>query len=242
MTERIAGKLGRIPAPLPKKIKRLGDYLCSPFPPPPRQEDHTQGVKSWGMLGNDTYGDCTIAGLVHLRMADAVYAAEKETWPSTAKVVQAYLKLTGGQDDGLVLSSVLKSWQRSGILGDKVVGYAPLSTLSATEVAQVIHAFVGVYAGVRIPAPAMDQFNAGQPWDLTGTAADRQIEGGHCIPILGQDAKYAYAVTWGHVQKITWRWWRTYIDEGWAVVTSELQKASPGLVNLPLLLADLKKL
>ena len=46
--------------------------------------------------------------------------------------------------------------------------------------------FGAVGIGIRFPAFAMDQFNAGQPWDVQTTNA--KIDGGHYIPLVANHA------------------------------------------------------
>src|SRR6476469_3192619 len=55
----------------------------------------------WQMLGNDQYGDCTVAGIAHGQMVWDW--ANKRTIPefNTDIVVQQYMELTGGEDNGL---------------------------------------------------------------------------------------------------------------------------------------------
>jgi hypothetical protein len=189
------------------------------------------------MLGNDEYGDCTIAGVVHLRMADAAEQSQSETWPSADEVVRTYFTLSGGQDAGLNEADVLHTWYRAGLFGDKISGYAPVNHRSFDELRSVVAAFGGSYLGITVPAPAQEQFANGQPWDLTGTSEDRDIEGGHCVPAVGYDSQYVYVVTWGQLQKATWRWVHANLEEAWAVLTSEDAR-----VNLSALQQDLRLL
>jgi len=94
-----------------------------------------------------------------------------------------------------------------------------------------------------LPVTFQDQFIKGQPWDLTGTPADDQIEGGHCVILVGYDADHAYCITWGRVQAITWNWLRSYIEESWAIITPEIvTRGEYGQLRLAELLTDLGKL
>src|SRR5215471_10150806 len=58
-------KLGRKAVKTDTRTLMLGNYLASTLPPPPAAYDQTKGVTGWGMMMNDTLGDCTIAGLGH---------------------------------------------------------------------------------------------------------------------------------------------------------------------------------
>lgn len=70
-------RLGRLAAVRPVGLGDLLHYLHDPLPEGPAQIAPPQ-VSDWGMLGNDAYGDCTMAGVVHLRMANAAEHAEQE--------------------------------------------------------------------------------------------------------------------------------------------------------------------
>lgn len=232
-------KLGRLAAQKPVGLRHIVDYLTNPLPKAPAVfEPAAAPSAGWGMLGNDQYGDCTMAAVVHLREANNADEKGSETsWPSDKDVVAEYLKLSGGQDTGLVEANVLQVWSTAGLWGDKIAGYAPVNHRNADELRSVVATFGGSYLGVAVPAPAQTQFAEGKPWDLTGTSQDDDIEGGHAVPVIGYDADFAYVVTWGATQKVTWRWLARYLDEAWAVLTSEDAR-----VNLSALQADLKRL
>jgi len=54
-----------------------------------------------------------------------------------------------------------------------------------------IYLFGAIGIGIKFPNTAMDQFNAGKPWDIANNA---KIEGGHYIPGVGRDAKGNFVV------------------------------------------------
>lgn len=232
-------RLGRRGAVRPVGLADLPAYSGEGLPPAPPTCAAPKGV-AWGLLGNDTFGDCTIAGVVHLRMAVAAEHLETETFPTSAEVVTEYFKLSHGQDSGLVEANVLHTWHTAGLFGDRIAGYAPLDHRNPDELCSAVHTFGGAYLGVALPAPAQTQFADGQPWDLTGTPADRNIVGGHCIVACGYDPHYLYVVTWGKVQPVTWAWVGAYLEEAWGVITEELAEAAG--VDLDALQADLSRL
>lgn len=207
----------------------MAKYLHNPLPPAPA--GFAVPSYQWGMLANDQYGCCTISGVVHLREAVAVDNLETETYPTDEQVIGTYLSLSGGQDTGLVEADVLHTWQTTGLFGDRIHGYAPVDHRNLDEIRSVCALFGGVYLGVAMPDSAQEQFEAGQPWDIQAGA---QIEGGHAVPMIGYDPAFAYIVTWGKTQQVTWRWLRAYLEESWCVLLSE----SPA-VDLPKLQADL---
>ena len=73
MTIRLAGKRGRLPA---KKLplRYAHEYLAVPLPAPVYPIDVAGGIQNWGMLGNDQFGNCGVAGELHIEMSTAVGA------------------------------------------------------------------------------------------------------------------------------------------------------------------------
>jgi len=242
MTDRIVGKLGKLDPRRPAGLHQLAFYQGNPLPVAP-DTVAVPNVANWGILGNDTHGDCTFAGIVHARMANATVLGITEAFPTDADVVNAYLSYTGGQDAGAVEADLLKFWQNNNLFGSKLSAFAPTDHADLDELRSVIANFGLVYIGVKLPVTFQQQFIQNQPWDLTGTPADNQIEGGHCIILVGYDKDYAECITWGKVQKVTWRWLQSYMEESWALITPEIvEKGLYGDLRLEDLTADLGKL
>lgn len=233
-------KLGRL-APVPVPIGDLTSYLIEPLPAPPTEVDAPQ--LTYPMADNDRLGDCTIAAVVHSDQVTANLTTEAWTYPGDSVVSTEYLKLTGGPDTGLVETNVLKVWHGTGLFGHKLAAFAPVN-VKHTKVIKQTTALCGVtYAGVLIPEPAQQQFADHQPWALTGTSADSDIEGGHAVPIVGYNATGPVFVTWGALQQATWAWWLEYAEEAYALITAEVKaRGSLRGVNFTVLEADLKRL
>ena len=175
---------------------------------------------NYGMLGNDSYGDCGPCGIVHGFDAVAILEGLPPFKPAAQDVVDAYLAFTGGQDTGVVLSDLLQKCYVAGFMGQHLLGYAPING-GVAQVCQALPLFGFVYSGFQMPAVAQQQFGAGQPFDLTGTSEDDNIEGGHCMVPVAFDAsaQTVDVLTWGRRQTVTFRWYERYNDENWAPVT-----------------------
>lgn len=242
MTDRIVGKLGKLAPKRPEGLHMFAFYQSNPLPVAP-EKVNVPSVSDWRMLANDKYGDCTFAGIVHARMATAAILGLTENVPTDEEIVAAYLQYTQGQDSGAVEADLLKYWQNNELFGSKLAAYAPSDHADFDELKSVIASFGLAYIGVHLPVTYQDQFIKGEPWALTGTPADQQIEGGHCVILVGYDADYAYCITWGRVQAITWDWLRSYMEESWAIITPEIvTRGEYGQLRLAELLADLGKL
>jgi len=74
-------KLGRKAIKTDTRTLAFGDYLTPSLPPPPATADWTKGIASWGMMLNDTLGDCTIAGVAHAVQVWTANAGTEVTVP-----------------------------------------------------------------------------------------------------------------------------------------------------------------
>jgi hypothetical protein len=162
--------------------------------------------------------------------------------PTDQAVAISYLAFTNGHDTGAVTADVLRLAQTEGICGITVDAYAP-GRGPLSELWQIIETFGTACLGVMLPAVAQKQFGAGEPWDLTGTSDDNNIEGGHCVygVAFDQGKETADVLTWGKRQTVTFRWLDRYLDEKWCLIY-DLEKAKNGLdgFSFEQLMADLR--
>src|SRR4051812_26329566 len=93
-------RTGLRPWPHDPNLFKLGDYLAGPLPTvPAKYSRDLLANQRWGYLGNDRWGDCYFAGQGHYEML--MNKVEKRPFELTDKqVVDAYLKYTGGADNG----------------------------------------------------------------------------------------------------------------------------------------------
>lgn len=236
---RTPGLLGRLPGRVPAGLGTLNYYAAGPLPAPPASVA-VPAVADWGMLGNDRYGDCGVAGLEHGFMADAADTSVTETQASGQQAVTYYLKYTGGQDDGVVLADYLAYVRRTGYYGRKVTAYAPVAVHDVPTLQTAITLYDFAYTGITVTGAMEGAFAAGKPW-TTATLRGEEL-GGHCVPVVGYDDEHLLAVTWGQVQAITYPAWHRMSGEAWAVITGELSRGDGHGVSLAALTADLNRL
>lgn len=242
ITPRQIGKLGKLAPVRPVGSRMFAYYQTSPLPTPPVTVA-VPAIQDWGMLGNDRFGNCTFCGIAHGEMCVAFLNSINEAAPTTEQTVSAYLAYTNGQDQGAVEADLLKYWQANTILSGKAAAYARSDQSDQMELKAIIACYGFVYIGIQVPAPCEQQFANHQPWALTGTPADNNILGGHCIILVGYDENYFYGITWGEVQAIEWPWLQTYMDESWAVITPEIVTSGKlGDLRIDELIADIEKL
>lgn len=191
-------------------------------------------TKLFPMDGNDTLGDCTIAGLAH---AVTTYRAliKKETIPKTKAIEKLYFHLSGGKDTGLNELDVLNYWRQNGALGEKILAYAKIDPKDHLHVEQAIQIFGGVYIGFQVQKNCVQEFNDKQPWTPGPLTND-----GHAVFAVGYDPHGVTVLTWGNTQQGTWAWWDECVDEAYAILPQDAAKPdfAPGF-DIAQLQADL---
>ncbi len=228
-------KLGKLPATRLVGVGMLRDYVEGKLPNPPRAVSVPDA--SYPMDGNDTLGDCTIAGVAHLLAAWDVEVKESLPVPDQAQVVSTYEQLTGGPDTGLNESVVLAKWRQSGLFGNQIDAYAPVDYTSIIELHQAIAYYGGAYLGIACPESAQQDFSEGTPWVYDPSSP---IEGGHCIVALGYTSNAMLCSTWGGIAEVTYPFLAHYLDESWAVISEQFMEAGGGpRLDLTALQADL---
>lgn len=240
--DRVSGLRGKAPA---EKIMlgTLSDYVRVQIPTPPRSLDYSNRVKQYPMALNDTYGDCTIAGIIH--MLQLIYAEVGETfeYPGDEAVKKEYFKLSNGADTGLVERQVLQTWMKEGIFGNKISAFAPVNIKNRAEMQAAIYLFGSVYLGVEMPRSAEQQFESHQPWHLDGR--EEEPAGGHCVVATGYNRFGIDIITWGATESMTWGWWEEYGSEAWVVIPeifTELDHGPVWNIDILTLQQDLKNL
>lgn len=188
------------------------------------------------MDGNDTIGDCTIAGIAHAQTIWRGMAGALAVLPA-GYCSDLYFRLTGGADSGLACTTVLDYVHKNALTGDKVLAYVEIDPHNEQHVKEALSLFGHLYIGFQCTDQVLSQFDAGTPWTVGTLTQD-----GHCVVITGYDDQYYTCLTWGASQLGTPGWWTQCVEEVYAVVPSEAQvnpqKYLPGY-NLAQLIADL---
>ncbi len=243
MTRQFA--LGKLPAQLPYGVAYHDDYLVT-RPPQPAAVVESPRVAAWGMDGNDTIGDCVIAGSDHLILASDTQLGQRDPVATTQQCCKEYFLQTGGVDSGLVISNNLQKWQTVGLFdnSNKIEAYAPIRLSSILALHRAIDLYGFALGGVQLPESAMVQFNHSPslPWTVEKGS---QIIGGHCILFTGYNSTWLELVTWGALHRCSYAWYETYCDEVWAVISQEAVKTGHGpgnVLDLAALKADLSRL
>ena len=245
-------RFGRLPGQIPVGLCDLTFYAAGALPKAPASVAVPK-VAAWGMDGNgpdptctvapEGVGDCGVAALNHVLMGVAADTAERESFPAADQVVNYYLKFTGGQDSGVVLSQFLAYVRKHKFYKHTVAAYAPVSVSDVNTLRFAIDAY-GAYAGINVTDRMMQAVQGDGPWTWTLEDTSGSVEGGHCIPLLGFDSKWLYAVSWGQTIRIAYPAWHAIAEEAWALLVGEEVKAKTDGhgISLAALQADLSKL
>lgn len=246
-------KLGRKPFKPKTKDLLYRNYRGASLPPVPASFGHQFLVPSWKMLGNDTVGDCVIAGADHETMLWTTEGSAEASF-TAANAISDYSAITGynpnnpNSDQGTEVRTALDYRRNTGMIDasgkrHKIAAFLLLDQSNfLNELIEAVYLFSATGIGINFPESAMAQFNAGQPWTVVPGS---KIDGGHYIPIVGYDQNYVYCVTWGKVHPMTREFLTTYCDEAWAILSQEFingKGVSPEGFNLAQLQADLAAL
>lgn len=205
----------------------------------------------WGMLGNDTVGDCVIAKTLHQILAWAAVSRAGFPLPdfSTDQAIQLYSAVTGynpsdpSSDQGTDPLAMLQYWQQTGVYGHTISGSVSLDISNLAALRAAIYLFGGVELDIDVPAYVMN-VPAGGSWSEP-SGADASILGGHSILAVGYGSRGFRIVSWGTTYTANLAFWSQYLTGATAAVSTDWLKQSgrtPGAgLDLPGLLADLQE-
>lgn len=234
-------KLGKKAAKRSLKSLPLSNYLhmgSVAYPPVCAWE---RGIE-WGMLGNNSVGDCTCADVLHHRMLQSSVAhAGSPLSFSTAEALSMYSSITGynpadpSTDQGAVMLDVQNYMKANA----PIQGFVTLDAGNLAQIQAALYLFGGVDLGFNVPAYIMNVAPGGS-WSDTG--GDKTIEGGHAVLACGYGRSGFRVVSWGTTYTANWDFWSQYVDEAYAWVSLDWIKASgvsPTGLDLAGLLQDL---
>lgn len=219
-------KLGRLPARHDPRTLKLAKYLDdAALPTPPARVDYSSKVAKWEMLANDTLGDCTIAGLLHMIMLWASQNGQEVSF-TDQDAIALYSQLCGyvpgnpATDLGGIEINILNVWRKSPIKACTLLGYVEVDPTNWAHV-MLAHWLSGsLYMGLNLPLSAQNE----TIW--SSTSDEPGGWGGHCTVSAAyanrggfQCATTLTAITWGDEKLMTSAWLAKYCDELYAPIT-----------------------
>lgn len=219
-------KFGKKPAVIDHRVTRFSVIQKRLINPPPAANWYA-AVGSWGMLGNDTLGDCVEAAVYHALLQFSTYA-QRPMVPVTDDVIklyetQGYVPGDPNTDNGsLVLgpTGVLPYWHQTGIQCDgklnKLQSFMQITQSNPLEWKQAIYTFGGMMTGMNLPEYIVGQANVPDVWDLQGIGPVA-MAGGHEVWTNGYltvagEGLYDF-VSWNQRFRMTERFMLKYLDE-----------------------------
>jgi hypothetical protein len=228
-------RTGKLPATRDEHDLLFARYVePAKLPAPPAQFGHEKlfATRSWGMLGNDEWGDCAWAGPAHETMLLTKEGGHPAHFTASG-VLSDYTAGTGfdphagppGEnptDNGSNVRSVLGYRRSKGIVDcagkrHKIGAYIRLDESNLEQIYQALYLFQVVGIGIKFPLSALDQFHAGEPWDVVAGA---KVHGGHYVSAVAKRDNIDI-ITWGALQPMTERFFAKYCDEAWAYLSVE---------------------
>jgi hypothetical protein len=255
-------RLGKHAPRFDARVPRLEPHLARaalPAPPATKNWPAASKVSAWGMMLNNTLGDCVIAAKGHAVLEWTALTGTHQQVLLPDVVILAGYEAVGGYvpgdpstDNGCDMLTAAQYFQATGFGGHRISAFATLGTgrsLSIAHWQEAINLFGLVDIGLALPAAWQSLTNAGDVWDVDpngSTSGDWAPGswGGHDVPLMGYNAasKVYQLITWGQVQYITEAALRAYCDEAYTYLSPDwiYNGAAPNLYKLAELQADLQ--
>lgn len=261
MADVVEKMLGKKEAKHDSRNLLAAKYLASSFPASYDWQRYRRPVPA-RTYGNTVYGDCTLASQANLVSRFERTEQRRTILLPDQLVVDNYLQMTGGADEGWEELGALKRW--------RTVGYAPQAdhtyTIDAfTQINQsnvdemkaalwqfkLIKVCFGLpWAWSKIGCAGYDDPASVGAWDV-GDGPDFEFNswGGHSMSADAYDSEGLWVIhSWyeGTVparQKVTWEAVKQYSDEAYSVVDSfdVWRKRRTAAFNLPALASDVRE-
>jgi len=254
----VSWPLGKRAPRIDKRTFKLTKYLPK-LPSAPASVEWLPKL-NWGVMLNDSIGDCTCAAAGHMIEQWSALSGVEFRIPDSSiliayQAVSGYVPGEPQTDNGAVMLDVLNYWRQNGIGGHKILAYVSVNLKNQNEVKTAVQLFGNIYLGVQLPISAQ----GASVWSVpdAGPVGDGSPGswGGHCIPIMGYAptvpttpaaSPLVYTVlTWGKPVHMTSHFLNAYADEAYCVLSSDwIDKngLAPSGFNLAQLQADLASL
>jgi len=220
----------------------------------PLHADVRNGIRRWGMLGNDTYGDCVEAALAHIEMCKAT--ANASSWKKllyrigfkpptpawTVGLYSSYLTSVGEtlkQDPG-TMPPLFFAWMKSqGYIIDWGFVGQPPSIGSEDRVHQAMSDYRGLLLTVTLTLDAYNNFFGRTPWSIGPNPNDQPDPSlQHAVALVAYGPQRDTVISWARTKSVT-RPFMADCANGAYVFLTEQDKSNP---NFAQLLANIKNL
>ena len=231
-------KLGKRPArknAIKLKFSALADAAVLPKPPLHFGHEKLLG-EDWGVLGNDRFGNCVLAGAAHETMLWTRIGDAPDCLFTEDGVLADYSAITGfdplkpDTDQGTDMQEAASYRRKIGVvdvLGNrhKVAAYLEIDPGDLKAHYQALWLFGAVGIGFEFPTSAWEQFDASKPWKVVKGS---RVDGGHYVPLVSK-RRTLECITWGRSQGMTVDFFHHYNDESVVYVSEDslIERKSP---------------
>jgi len=189
---------------------KLRNYLRMALPSPPTSCDFTPAAMPVlsDIYGNDSLGDCVIAGGYHVVGVETgnsgtLFHASSAQIVSDYSAIGGYVPGDPSTDNGCDLQTALAYWTSNGFAnGTKLYGYLAVDATNWTEVMTACWLFENLYLGLELPDSYVNPFPSasGFTWDDDSPDPNN----GHCIMSPAKYASGGLGIdTWGMIGTFT---------------------------------------
>jgi hypothetical protein len=164
-----------------------------------------QAPAGFGMYLNDKLGCCVAADSCHSLMvrtanSGTIVIPTDDDCLAIYETVGGYIPSDPSTDQGCDETAMCQYLETTGLCGQKASGTAMVDPANLDHLKWTVQLFGTCRLGITVTDDMQTAFGNGQPWDaFTG-----KVDGGHDVPIIKFDAQYAYVVTWGALQPVSW--------------------------------------
>jgi hypothetical protein len=218
-------RFGKLPPRRDYRTFLFSNYVKDDIPAPPESIDSTTRVYKnlnmpsptylFPMDANDELGNCTVVAMAHGDTVWSGLVGNLSIYPVDL-IKKIYFHLTGGDDTGLALLTVLDYFRRNLVMNERLYAYISINPYNHTHVKQAIMLFGGLLAGFQVQENCMEDFKNSVVW-TPGTL----INAGHAIFVTGYNESEVNLLTWGSTHRGTWAWWDECVDELYAILPPE---------------------
>ena len=190
----------------------LKNYLMRSLPAPPATIDYADKAAQAlaQVYGNDTLGDCVIAGIAHLVGVFTGGAGPAPDIYTQDQIIALYSAIGGynpndpSTDQGCDEQTALNYWQDKGAPAGShnIAGWVAVDSSDPVEYRAALWLFENLYFGIELPDAWINPIpNAsGFTWDAAGAADPNN---GHCVVGIGYTQAGVTIATWGMTGLIT---------------------------------------
>jgi hypothetical protein len=190
---------------------KASKYIGGALPAPPATCSYASAAAQAlaQMYGNDSLGDCVIAGGYHVvgvetGNAGKIFIATQKQILADYGAIGGYVPGNPNTDNGCDEPTALNYWVNHGFAdGTKALGWLAVDPNNLTEVQQVLWLFENLVFGIELPDAWINPFPSasGFTW---GVAEAADPENGHCVIGMGYNSSGVQIDTWAMQGTITW--------------------------------------